>query len=36
MGNSMESPNSINIKKDLVEALGLSDEELDTEIDIKY
>lgn len=34
LGNSMETPSPINTKDELVEALGLSDEDLDTEIEI--
>ncbi|MBQ8997138.1 MAG: hypothetical protein IJ086_15840 [Clostridium sp.] len=34
LGNSMETPSPINTKEDLIEALGLSDEDLDIEIEL--
>lgn len=35
LGNSMETPSPINTKEDLVEALGLSEEDLEKEIVIE-
>ena len=35
LGNSMETPTPINSKQDLIEALGLEDDELEQEIDIE-